>query len=78
MPSASVEDYIKAIYLLEDDRQRATTNRIALRLGVRMASVTGMVKHLAVEGYVRHAPYRGVALTDKGRVLALQMLASTV
>ncbi len=57
MLSISIEDYIKTIYTLEADEQRATTKRIAQRLGVRMASVTGMVKHLAAEGYLRHTPY---------------------
>jgi len=74
MPSASTEDYMKVIYLLDSEEDRATTNRIAQRLGVRMASVTGMVKHLAAEGYVRHLPYRGVTLTEKGRAVAMSTL----
>ncbi len=39
-----------------------------------MATVTGMVKHLAVEGFLKHAPYRGFQLTPKGRDLAVRML----
>ena len=74
MLSASIEDYIKAIYALEFEHAKATTKEIAERLGVKMASVTGMVKHLASEGYVRHAPYRGVHLTAKGRSIALGMI----
>lgn len=74
MRSASIEDYIKTIYRLESDHERATTQRIAEQLGVRMASVTGMVKHLAAEGYLRHKPYYGVKLTDKGRKVALTMI----
>ncbi len=72
--SASIEDYIKTIYYLEAEDQRPTTKRIAGRLGVKMASVTGMVKHLAAEGYLRHKPYYGVLLTDKGRRVALATL----
>jgi len=74
MLSASIEDYIKAIYALESEHAKATTKEIADRLGVKMASVTGMVKHLSAEGYVRHAPYRGVHLTAKGRTVALGMI----
>ena len=74
MLSASIEDYIKVIYTLESERAKATTKEIADRLGVKMASVTGMVKHLAAEGYVRHAPYHGVHLTTKGRSIALGMI----
>jgi DtxR family Mn-dependent transcriptional regulator len=72
--TASIEDYIKAIYALEAEHERATTQRIAQRLDVRMASVTGMVKHLAAEGYLRHKPYHGVRLTEKGRAVALNLL----
>ncbi len=74
MLSTSIEDYIKTIYAFEAVEEKATTKRIAGRLKVKMASVTGMVKHLAAEGYVRHRPYRGVRLTDKGRRIALNML----
>ena len=49
MLSASIEDYIKAIYALQAGQTRATTKKIAQRLGVKMASVTAMVKHLAAE-----------------------------
>jgi len=74
MLSASIEDYIKAIYTLERDSQTATTKRIAQRLGVKMASVTGMIKHLAAEGYLRHTPYRGVKLSDRGHDVAVNMI----
>ncbi|MBI4579661.1 MAG: metal-dependent transcriptional regulator [Planctomycetes bacterium] len=74
MASASVEDYLKAIYLLQTARTPATTRGLADGLGVRMASVTGMVKQLHAAGYVRHERYRGVQLTAKGRRLALRVL----
>jgi len=74
MRSTSIEDYIKAIYRIETVHERATTQRIAKELGVRMASVTGMVKHLAAEGYLRHKPYHGVKLTAQGRRVALTVI----
>ena len=74
MLSASIEDYIKAVYALEVEEQKASTKKLAQRLGVRMASVTGMIKHLAAEGYVKHTPYRGVHLTERGRRIALNLI----
>ncbi len=74
MLSTSIEDYIKSIYKLEVEEQKATTKLIAERLGVKMASVTGMMKHLAAEGYVRHKPYHGVQLTAAGREVALDLV----
>ncbi len=74
MLSRSIEDYIKAIFALELEEQKPTTKRIATRLEVKMASVTGMIKHLAAEGYVRYTPYQGVHLTDAGRRVAVDMI----
>ncbi len=74
MLSRSIEDYIKAIYALEAEDEKASTKHIAQRLGVRMASVTGMLKHLASEGYVTHTPYYGVKMTDRGRRVALGLI----
>lgn len=74
MLSRSIEDYIKAIYALEAEAEKASTKQIAQRLGVKMASVTGMIKHLAAEGYVTHTPYYGVQITERGRRVALGMI----
>ncbi len=74
MLSTSIEDYIKTIYGLEVEHRKATTKRIATSLDVKMASVTGMVKHLAAEGFLRHIPYQGVHLTEKGRKVAVKMI----
>ena len=74
MLSTSIEDYIKAIYELEAEHRKATTKRIAASLDVKMASVTGMIKHLAAEGFLQHTPYHGVHLTEKGRNVAVKMI----
>lgn len=75
--SAAEQDYLKQIYLLQEDMGRATTQMLADRLGVKPPSVTAMIKRLAEdEGgpLVRHTPYHGVELTKRGAVLALEML----
>lgn len=70
--STSVEDYLKTIYHLTEGGEVASTNAIAQRLGLAAPSVTGMVKRLAEQGLVRHAPYRGAELTTTGRRAALR------
>ena len=73
--SAAVQDYAKAIYALESRGDGAvTTNDLADRLGVTPASASGMVRKLAEQELVEHAPYRGVTLTDSGRRIALEVL----
>jgi DtxR family Mn-dependent transcriptional regulator len=74
MPSASIEDYAKAIYSLEGRHGVASTTALAERLGVTAPAVSSMVKKLAVDGYVEHAPYRGVRLTAEGRKIALEVV----
>jgi DtxR family transcriptional regulator, Mn-dependent transcriptional regulator len=74
MLSASIEDYAKAIYVLEERHGVASTNGLAERLGVSAPAVSAMVKKLASLGYVTHVRYRGVRLTDEGRLVALEVL----
>lgn len=70
----AVEDYLKAIYEIARVEETVTTSALAERLGVAPASVTGMVKKLAELKLVRHAPYRGVALTASGRRIAVEVI----
>src|SRR2546421_10304529 len=76
-PTAAEQEYLKQIYCLQEETGRATTQELATRLGVKPSSVTAMLKHLATDPagpYVRHTPYRGVELTDRGRAVALEVL----
>jgi DtxR family transcriptional regulator, Mn-dependent transcriptional regulator len=74
MLSASIEDYAKAIYVLEERHGVASTTALADRLEISPPAVSAMVKRLAALGYVNHVPYRGVRLTDEGRRIALEVL----
>ena len=73
----SVDDYLKAILELGGAREeRATGNALAQQLGVRAASVTGMVKKLAAHrpALVRYERHHGVRLTRAGKMRALEVL----
>jgi DtxR family Mn-dependent transcriptional regulator len=72
--SSAGEDYLKAVYALESAGERATTSTLADLIGVRAPSVTEMMKRLASLGLVERVPYRGVVLTETGRVAALEVL----
>jgi DtxR family transcriptional regulator, Mn-dependent transcriptional regulator len=76
-PSAAEQDYLKEIYLLQEDTGRATTQMLADRLGVKPPSVTAMIKRLANDHagpLVKHTPYHGVELTELGVAVAVEML----
>jgi DtxR family Mn-dependent transcriptional regulator len=72
----SVEDYLKAIYDLTLDQERASTNQISQRMGVTPASVTGMLKRLAANDppLLDYHKHRGVALTPEGESVALELI----
>jgi DtxR family Mn-dependent transcriptional regulator len=72
--SASVEDYAKAIYVLETRHGVASTTALAERLGISAPAVSAMVKKLDSLGYVSHVRYRGVRLTAEGKRVALEVL----
>jgi len=72
--SAAIEDYAKAIYVLESRAGIASTTALAERLAVRPASVSGMLKKLDALGLVVHENYRGARLTESGRKVALEVL----
>ncbi len=72
--SRSTEDYLKAIYELQERDGAAQTSAIAEALEIAPPSVSGMVKRLSESGLLEHTPYRGVHLTDAGRRAALKMV----
>ena len=74
MLSAAVQDYLKAIYKLQQSEGKVTTSALAERLSVASASVTNMVKKLADMKLVRHTPYREAVLTSAGEKIALEII----
>ncbi len=72
--SRSVEDYLKAIYTLQEAGGAVRTSMLAGRMGVAAPSATSMVARLASGGFLRHTPYRGVELTEKGARIALEII----
>lgn len=72
--SPAIEDYLKAIYLLQQEQEQVTTSRVAQYFGFAPASVTGMLQKLAKLDLVNYTPYRGVCLTVSGLRVALDVL----
>ena len=73
----SVDDYLKAILELGgEDEQQVASNSLAGHLGVRAASVTGMLQKLAGQKppLVKYQKHHGVRLTTAGKMRALEVL----
>ena len=70
MRSESVEDYLKTIYMIQEEQNDSpvSTTSLASRLGVANGSVTGMLKHISTlePKLVDYEPYYGVRLSPEG------------
>lgn len=72
--SASLEDYLEAIFNLVGESNVAHSKDIAKLLGVSKASVTGALRVLKEKGLANYRPYDSVTLTDAGRVAAAEVV----
>lgn len=68
--SASLEDYIEALYHIVKVKQAARAKDIVNQLKVSAASVTGALRALSEKGLIRYAPYDVITLTDLGEKVA--------
>lgn len=74
IPSSTVENYLKAIYLGQSQLGAGTRlvpmGQVAAALGVTPGTATTMVKALSESGLAEYEPYSGVRLTAAGEKLA--------
>jgi DtxR family transcriptional regulator, Mn-dependent transcriptional regulator len=78
LPSSTVENYLKAIFLgesqLTGSQRLLPMGQLASALGVAPGTATTMVKALAEAGLVEYEPYNGVRLLPAGSRLAALVL----
>src|SRR4051812_8652868 len=78
MPTPTVENYLKQIYLeqqaAEDADELVPMGRLASVMGVVPGTATSMIKALADSGLVSYEPRGGAKLTRGGQQLALHVL----
>lgn len=78
LPSRTVENYLKAIYVgethLVGGQKLVPMGQLASALGIAPGTATTMVKALAESGLVTYEPYNGVRLTPAGERLAARVL----
>ncbi len=72
MYSLAEENYLKAVFKLSKGQTgQVSTNELAAELSTRAASVTDMLKKLAAKKLISYQRYQGVALTPKGKKVAV-------
>ena len=75
MLSFAEENYLKAIYHLSESGKRSvSTNEISDSLKTKPASVSDMIRKLALKEMVDYEKYRGVKITETGKKAALGII----
>lgn len=75
MYSLAEENYLKAIYHLENKTQGAvSTNAIAEAMDTKPSSVTDMVQKLAEKEVLSYVKYKGTSLTETGKKTAANVI----
>jgi len=72
--SASLEDYLEAIYKIIEEKQGVKAIEISRRLGVGRSSVTEALKNLADKKLVNYGRYDVISLTPDGEKAALKVI----
>ena len=75
MRSPSIEDYLKAVYKLEErEGPPVSTGDVAEIMDVSGASASNMIKRLDDLDFLTYEAYEGATLTDPGRTVALEVI----
>jgi DtxR family Mn-dependent transcriptional regulator len=72
--SASLEDYIEAIYHIVAEKNAARGKDISKRLNVSGPSVTEALRALSQKGLINYAPYEAITMTPEGKTVALEVI----
>lgn len=70
----AIEDYLKTIYMLEQEASPVSTSRIAAARDVRPGSATSMIQRLGKLNLLNYEKHRGVTLTETGQEIALEVI----
>lgn len=68
--SASLEDYLEALYTIIESKQGVRVVDIARKLDVKKSSVTEALKTLSLKGLVNYGKYEVISLTEEGKKIA--------
>jgi DtxR family Mn-dependent transcriptional regulator len=67
MISLAEENYLKAMYSLSDYKGEVNVNDLSKHLGIKMPTVTSMMKKLSTKRLVHYESYKPLRLTEKGK-----------
>ncbi len=72
--SASLEDYLEAIYEIIEEKQGVKAVEVSRKLGVGRSSVTEALKLLADKNLINYNRYEAISLTENGEIAARNVI----
>ena len=73
MFTANREDYLRGLYILEEEKDELKSIDLANYLDVSKPSVSEMIRELRMDGLISHKKYSKLEFTAKGRRLAKKL-----
>ena len=71
--TASLEDYLEAIFFLSKNGDDVRVTDVAIELGISKPSVNKAINILKEKGYVNHEKYGSLSLTEQGLEIAKEV-----
>lgn len=72
--TASLEDYLEAVFVLAQEKDTVRLTDIASNLGVSKPSANRAVNTLTQNGFLKHETYGAITLTPEGETYAASVL----
>jgi len=72
--SFTEENYIKALFNIAGEKGEVNVNELSKSLGIKMPTVTSMMKKLSEKKLVYYQSYKPLRLTEKGRKAAVLII----
>ena len=74
MPTPVKENYLKALYFLNEEHSDISITDLSRQLQVSKPTVSNMVKRLQEKGWVVYQKYKPLQLTEEGRQIAASVI----
>ncbi|MBN1850557.1 MAG: metal-dependent transcriptional regulator [Deltaproteobacteria bacterium] len=71
--TSTMEDYLETIFILSREKGAIRIKNIAKRLGVKMPTVTNMLKNLNEKGFIDYEKHEFLELTEKGLAIGKEI-----
>ena len=73
-PTATVEDYLILMYVMQRDGDDIIAARLAEALEVSPPTVTNTLKRMERDGWITHEDHQGIHLTESGREASVSVI----